>query len=201
MSEEIAADLEQDQPAGQLELHFQKDVYCVTFLQFIQSNDALLHRELMLKSALTFSFQMVIIYLIRAEKRFHIFEGSVALNIARVLCSFILHVTIMPEVNCSVKLMKFVINNPTGFYGKQSMFPFSVALMKFIAGIMTEVCNMLVIVQSSNIENAIKDFIAFGFICELDDLVVQTVNVIDCEDALDRAGIGFDKKMMTKTFG
>ena len=91
---------------------------------------------------------------------------------ARIVCAFILHITIMPEVYCSINLMRFVRNNPKGFYGKQSFFPFLVALMKMTAGIMTEYSCIFIIVQSSNIENVIKDFIAFGFICEIDDLIL-----------------------------
>ena len=96
--------------------------------------------------------------------------------------------------------MRFVVNNPHGFYGKQSFFPFLIALMKFTAGMLTEFCNIFIIVQSSNIENTIKDFIAFGFICEIDDLVLQTVNLMDYNEVFDRSGISFHKKFMLKTF-
>lgn len=85
--------------------------------------------------------------------------------------------------------MRFTRNNINGFYGKYSFFPFSVAFMKLTAGFLTEYSCILIIVQSSNIENVIKDFIAFGFICEIDDLIVQTVNLIDCEEEINRAGI------------
>jgi len=68
--------------------------------------------------------------------------------------------------------MRFVRNNPQGFYGKQSFFPFLVAFMKLTAGLLTELTNIFIIVQSNTIENTIKDFIAFGFICAIDDLVL-----------------------------
>lgn len=45
------ADLEED-----LMLNLDCDIYCCTFVRFIMSNDAILHRELMLKCALTYSF-------------------------------------------------------------------------------------------------------------------------------------------------
>ena len=37
-------------------LEFENDIYCITFIKFMTSNDALLHRELMLKCVLTFAF-------------------------------------------------------------------------------------------------------------------------------------------------
>jgi len=61
--------------------------------------------------------------------------------------------------------------------------------MKLMGGFMTEYTCILIIVQSNNIENVIKDFIAFGFICEIDDLILQTVNLIDCEEEINKAGI------------
>lgn len=72
--------------------------------------------------------------------------------------------------------------------------------MKFTAGLLTEITNILIIVQSKDIENCIKDFIAFGFICEIDDLILNTVTSIDCNDEINRAGIAFPKKQFLKTF-
>ena len=61
--------------------------------------------------------------------------------------------------------------------------------MKLVAGFLTEfICDMI-IVQSSNIENVIKDFIAFGFICQIDDMIMKTINMIDCEEEIEKAGI------------
>lgn len=65
---ETSADLE-----TYLILEFQNDIYCITFVKFIQSNDAMLHRELMLKCALTFCFQVLLIYLVAFEKAIVIF--------------------------------------------------------------------------------------------------------------------------------
>ena len=71
--------------------------------------------------------------------------------------------------------------------------------MKFTAGLLTEITNILIIVQSINIENCIKDFIAFGFICEIDDLILNTVTSIDCTGEIGRAGIAFPKKQLLIT--
>ena len=37
-------------------LEFEFDIYSIAFIKFMTSNDAILHRELMLKCALTFAF-------------------------------------------------------------------------------------------------------------------------------------------------
>ena len=56
--------------------------------------------------------------LLRAEKGGHVFEGNSQLNLARFVAAFILHITIMPEIFTAINLMRFVTNNPKGFYGK-----------------------------------------------------------------------------------
>jgi hypothetical protein len=45
----------------------------------------------------------------------------------------------------------------------------------------------------------IKDFIAFGFIASIDDLVMNTVDVIDCEEEIEKAGIKFPEKQLLHT--
>ena len=81
-----------------------------------------------------------------------------------------------------------------GFYGKYAIFPFFCAFMKVSAGFITEFTNILIIVQSHSIENCIKDFVAFGFICELDNLMMSTVTSIDCQEEIENAGIAYPKK-------
>ena len=90
--------------------------------------------------------------------------------------------------------MRFVTHNESGFYGRHSQFPFLLGFMKFSAGLFTEMTNILIIVQSGNIETVIKDFVAFGFICEIDDMMISTVTSINCSETIENAGIGFPKK-------
>ena len=65
---------------------------------------------------------------------------------ARVVCAFILHIQIIPEINSALKMMKFVRHNETGFYGKHSIFPFIIPFMKMTAALVVEVTNILIIV-------------------------------------------------------
>ena len=47
--------------------------------------------------------------------------------------------------------------------------------MKALGGLITELVNVFVIVQSQTIEDVVKDFIAFGIIAEIDDLMAFTL--------------------------
>ena len=93
----------------------------------------------------------------------------------------------------AINLMKFVRHNSFGFYGKQSLFPFYISFMKYTSGLLTEVTNIMIIVQSETIEDVIKDFIAFGFICEIDNMMISTVTSINCSDEIAKSGIVFPK--------
>ena len=66
--------------------------------------------------------------------------------------------------------------------------------MKFTAGLLTEITNVLIIIQSGTIEDVIKDFIAFGFICEIDNLMISTVTSINCSEDIGNAGVAYPKK-------
>ena len=120
---------------------------------------------------------------------------------ARVVCAFMLHIQIIPEVFLALVLMNYTRLNPHAFYGKYTAFPFLIAFMKIMAGMLTEFTNILVICQSTSVEFVIKDFIAFGFITEVDNLMVQTVQSFDIQEDIDNAGIVYPKHLSLKGFG
>ena len=128
------------------------------------------------------------------EKPIVVFQGDVKINLARIVCAYILHIQIIPELFSALNLMRFVSHNDNVFYGKHSLFPFLCGFMKFLSSITTEFTNVLIIIQSDNIETVIKDFIAFGFIVEIDNMMISTVTSIDCCEVIADAGIAFPKK-------
>jgi len=61
--------------------------------------------------------------------------------IARFGCTVALHLQCAPEFQKSLRLMKFVNNNPHKF--RQSEIPFLIALMQFMVNVFAEAVNML----------------------------------------------------------
>mgnify|MGYP000936629885 CR=1 FL=1 len=47
--------------------------------------------------------------------------------------------------------------------------------MKFWGGFLTQILNIFVIVQSEGVDTVITDFIAFGIIAEIDDMIAMTI--------------------------
>ena len=59
--------------------------------------------------------------------------------------------------------------------------------MKFLGAIFTECVSTLVIVESDNILDVVKDFIALGIISEIDDLMATTLKNIKIKEEINRA--------------
>ena len=75
----------------------------------------------------------------------NIYSGTWKINCTRLLCAFLLHMTVVPEVRCALDLMKFAKNNGNNFNTGSAVFPFMVAVMKILGGLLTEVINILII--------------------------------------------------------
>lgn len=93
-------------------LDFQEDIYCLTFINFLRGTTAEARRELTLKSTLTFMIQMGLIALIWGDRVGKVILGDVALNMSRIICAIILHITIVPEVRNALEMMNFAIHFP-----------------------------------------------------------------------------------------
>lgn len=47
--------------------------------------------------------------------------------------------------------------------------------MKFLAGVLTEVVNILMIIQSENVSDVVQNFISLGIISEIDNSVAESM--------------------------
>lgn len=164
-------------------LDLQEDVYCLTFQQMILVDDSVWHRQLVLKSVFTFIIQVALIYiiLVTTDGVGSVFTGDVYLNCARLMCAILLHMSVMPEVRTAVDMMRFALTNPKKFKGKRNYIPYLIAVMKLVGGFSTEVINLFKMAQSTTVGDIVKDFIAFGIIAEIDDLIVLTIKGVDIE--------------------
>ena len=172
-------------------MDFQEDIYNYTFIRLLISDDHKEHYQLMLKASLSFGMQITLVFLVMAGKWYFkdVFLGNYLINDARVICALILHVSLMPEIRCSLDLMSFCANNKdllrrnkgTCSYVNIGL-PFLLSLMKLIGGFITEIANIIVIVESSSAIFVVKDFIALGSIAEIDNMMYGTLKDIDFEE-------------------
>ena len=89
-----------------------QDIYCVGFITFIKPRSRTSLNQIVLKCAASFMLQCTSVYLllyyyfwIRENERKHhnplfdiIFEGKTALNMMRLVCSFLLHVNLLHQM-------------------------------------------------------------------------------------------------------
>ena len=64
--------------------------------------------------------------------------GSTTVNAARILCSLLLHLMIVPEIRIGQDMMRYVLNNPKNFYGNGSWFAFFVCGLKILGAFYAE---------------------------------------------------------------
>jgi hypothetical protein len=87
----------------------------------------------------------------------------------------------MPEIRTSIDMMSFALRSVDKFKDKRNLIPFMIAIMKITGALATEAINLLKMGQSSTVQDIVKDFIAFGIIAEIDDLIVHTIKGVDIE--------------------
>jgi hypothetical protein len=125
-------------------LQLNPDIYCLTFLKFIQLDNPKMHRNLMLKSVLAFVVQVLLCALVMSETKgwSDIFTGRSELNGSRLVCSFLLHISIMPEIRNSLDMIRYTLNNKHAFKGHGYYLSFLILMMRLTGNFFTELLNI-----------------------------------------------------------
>jgi len=108
-----------------------------------------------------------------------LYQGDMSLNLTRLICAIILHISIMPEVRSAVDMMRFLVKSPEKFKNKNLVLAFSFCFIKYTSAVLTEFLNILKMAQADNIDDVVKDFIAFGIIVEIDNMILRTISRVE----------------------
>lgn len=133
-------------------LELQDDIYCATYLAFLRESKPCLHQNMMIKVSLVFVLQVCIIVLLfqyyqKKEGIFnHIDIGEPSINSARLICCFLLHIQLIPEVRCALDMFLYAKIQPQKFKGDFVIYPFAIALAKGLTGIAAEILCIFTIV-------------------------------------------------------
>lgn len=96
MIEDINQNYEVREEDKYVNMSLQEDIYALTYACFITKNDARLHRDLMLKSTLTFALQVVLIVIVISSEimtnTLQFYLGDWMINFARIICTSIMHI-------------------------------------------------------------------------------------------------------------
>jgi hypothetical protein len=99
----------------------------------------------------------------------------------------------MEEVKVAFEMLMYSKNNPEKFKGSNELMAWSCGLFKLLGGGFCEIINILIILQSESITDVIKDFIAFGIIADIDNIMAATLFSTDVEAVIEEAAITYPK--------
>lgn len=111
--------------------------------------------------------------------------GDPETNLARVICCFLLHVTLLSEITSARAMLSFAKKNPIAFKGQSFEFPMFFATFKLLGGAACFCVNALIMLRAETIEDVIKDFVAAQIITQVDDLMNFTVSTEDSVENMD----------------
>lgn len=111
---------------------------------------------------------------------------DVNLVLVRLMCAFIMHLIIHPEVRDASLMVEFLMYNRRKIYMKKRAVSFIIAFMKFFSGIYVEMILISMIACNDNIEDIIKDFVALGFIIEMDNYLGKNIDSKQLEELIEK---------------
>lgn len=116
--------------------------------------------------------------------------GSITLNATRFVCTLLLHMMVMPEIRSGISMLEFSVYNKfnTNHLFKSShgeFYPICIAIQKIVGGVITEALNMWMMCFNETEDDVVKDFIAFGIIASIDDIMVAVIKSLDVEQAIE----------------
>ena len=85
------------------------------------------------------------------------------------MCSFLMHLFIHPELRSALSIMKYLKYSKEAKKSPFRLINFKNPSMKLISAVYTEVILILMMSHVNDISDLIKDFVALGFIVEIDD--------------------------------
>lgn len=173
------------------EVKIEEDIYCLGFLAFLTTDSPKLMSEVVLKAIFTLLFQIMIVVFMMFEYLNvdtsgegvsmgnlldDVFYGTPSLNLTRVVCCFLLHLSLLPELQSAKSMLDFVRKNPTVFHDQNFEYAFLFAAFKGMGGTLCIVANLVILLRSTSIEDVVKDFVAVQIISTVDDVMASTVN-------------------------
>lgn len=124
------------------------------------------------------------------------YPGTLQTLVARFLCTILMHWQVEGDERQGLKIMKFVVTNPSQFI--EPWFAFFVGLMQFTGGIACEIiCTGYLSTINSTIDVIIR-FIALGSIAKVDDFYA---GALPGENKLNGDTTPFKREKLRRDYG
>jgi len=80
-----------------------------------------------------------------------VFLGNAELNIARVICAYIMHMQLYPELRASMQMLQYTIYNDDSFCQQSFFFPLMLSIMKIVGSLAAELGNTLLLTRYTSV--------------------------------------------------
>jgi len=160
-----------------VKLKLESDIYSFTYLKMHSDENPFVHGELMVKSFLTIVLQLMVMFLRFGEaigERGTVVYGDPALIAVRLACAFFMHLQLYPEIEVSLKMIKYAIYHMENFKGG-AFYPIILTLVKMTAAIVAEIGSSFLLVQASSIKLALIFFMGMSIVANIDNIMSKTV--------------------------
>lgn len=104
----------------------------------------------------------------------------------RLMCSLLMHLFIHPELRQALSIIHFLKVTRDEKYLKGRGMNFIIAMMKMVSAIYCEIILIIMISHVDDISDIIKDFVALGFIVEIDDMFAKNMKYYNVETVIDK---------------
>jgi hypothetical protein len=119
---------------GKIYVDFDEDIYCIGFKTFLRTTNAKQLDRIVLKCIFAFVFQVLVVGLLMMNflnvdtksdsfkanniiSEDSVFIGDPSINMTRLCCCFLLHISLLPEITSAKSMLQFAKLNPTSFVG------------------------------------------------------------------------------------
>lgn len=160
-----------------VQLKLESDIYSFTYLKMHSDENPYVHGELMVKSFLTIVLQMMVMFLRFDEaisERHDVTFGTPDVIAVRLACAFFMHLQLYPEIEVSLKMIKYAVYHMENFKGG-AFYPIIITLVKMTAAIVAEIGSSFLLVQAGSIKLALIFFMGMSIVANIDNIMAKTV--------------------------
>ena len=104
-----------------------------------------------------------------------VYQGDAELNIVRLICAFIMHIQMYPEINASLRMVQYAVNNHEHFCQQSVFFPLMIAALKLFGAAGAEVGNVYLIIRYKTVSQVIGGYVALAVVAKVDNLMASTL--------------------------
>lgn len=144
----------EDSPKVYTDLYLDGDVYSFTYYKFLNNDNPEYLSQLMMKCFMAILVQLLITYVKVSDKYKNcapVFRGDATLNCTRLVCCFLMHFMMYPEIDKSIRMIQFMTRNHKEFCQGSIFFPTILCILKGGGSLIVEFFTIYLLIRYETI--------------------------------------------------